>query len=333
MIGYYIHHHGRGHLHRALTVARAADDVIVGLSSLPRPPQWTGPWLVLPRDDEGVDPADVSANDRLHWVPEWDAGLSARMAEISSWIAAIEPSLMIVDVSVEVSLLARLHGIPVMTLVLPGDRGDSAHDLVHSVARRLVAVWPEGLAGVTKGLGDQRDRLTCVGGLSRFDDREPLPRATGDGRNVLVLAGAGDVDAWDLAAAQAQTPGWTWRVLGPGAEWVDDPWEALCAADVVVTHAGQNAVAEVAAARRPAVVVPRARPFREQETLAAVLATDGRFPVTVCPTLPDTGWAELLERTARLDGADWARWNDGMAAARIAELIREELARRVVRPA
>jgi hypothetical protein len=308
MIGYYVHHHGRGHLHRALSVAAATDAMVVGMSSLPRPAAWIGPWIVLPRDDEGPEPVDASAHGRLHWVPEMDQGLTARMAEISSWIADVDPVLMVVDVSVEVSLLARLHGIPVVTMVLPGDRRDSAHDLVHSVARRIVGAWPSDVAGMVSGLDVHHDRLTCVGGLSRFDGRERAAPPEGGGeRRVLVLAGAGDADgdAWDLAAAREQTPGWTWDVVGGGAEWVDDPWDLMCAADVV----------------------PQPRPFGEQETMAEVLATDGRFPVTVCPKLPATGWAELLDRTAALDGEGWSAWSDGRGAARVADVIHEELAR------
>lgn len=332
MIGYYVHHHGRGHLHRALSVAAATDAVVVGMSSLPRPREWVGPWMDLPRDDEGPEPVDASAQGRLHWVPEMDSGLTARMAEISSWIADVEPALMVVDVSAEVSLLARLHGTPVVTMVLPGDRRDSAHDLVHSVARRIVAAWPDDVVGMVKGLDAHAGRLTCVGGVSRFDGRAPLPRSlprSGEDRRVVVLTGSGDdgVGPWDVASAREQTPGWTWQVLGPGAEWVDDPWQTLCEADVVVTHGGQNAIAEVAAARRPAVVVPRPRPFGEQHAMASVLATDGRFPVAVCPDLPTSGWDELLTRTAALDGSAWSAWSDGEGARRVADVIHEELAR------
>ncbi|MRJ75265.1 hypothetical protein GEV29_01815 [Aeromicrobium sp. SMF47] len=331
MIGYYVHHHGRGHLHRAIAVAAATGTVVVGMSSLPRPAEWIGPWLELPRDDEGAEPVDASARGRLHWVPEMDRGLTARMSEISSWIANVEPTLMVVDISVEVSLLARLHGTPVITLVLPGERLDSAHDLVHSVARRIVGAWPPEATGMVTGLDPHLDRLTCVGGLSRFDGREIVAPARDDGeRRVLVLAGAGDQGAeeWDLLAAQAGTPGWTWDVMGPGAAWVEDPWERLCAADVVVTHAGQNAIAEVAAARRPAVVVPRPRPFGEQDAMAAVLGADGRLPVTVCPEgLPTSGWSQLLDRTAALDGTGWTCWNDGGGAQRLAAVIAEEIAR------
>jgi hypothetical protein len=334
VIGYYVHHHGRGHLHRAISVAAATDAMVVGMSSLPRPPEWIGPWMVLPRDDEGPEPIDASAHGRLHWVPEMDAGLTARMAEISSWIADVEPALMVVDVSVEVSLLARLHGTPVVTMVLPGDRRDSAHDLVHSVARRVVAPWPADVTGMVNGVEVHRDRMACVGGLSRFDGRDPSRPSRPDGRRrVLVLSGAGDAegDGWDLVAAQEETPGWHWDVLGPAGLWVDDPWDLMCAADVVVTHAGQNAIAEVAAARRPAIVVPQPRPFREQDAMAAVLATDGRFPVVVRPELPAAGWADLLDQAVSLDGRGWSAWNDGGGARRVADVIHEELARAPMR--
>ena len=89
MIGYYVHHHGTGHLHRALTVAPHLPDEVTGLSSLPRPDGWVGPWVLLPRDDsaESYDGADVTAEGLLHWVPVGDTGLRTRMADISAWIA------------------------------------------------------------------------------------------------------------------------------------------------------------------------------------------------------------------------------------------------------
>lgn len=37
MIGYYVHHHGSGHLRRAQAVAAVWGHEITGLSTLPRP--------------------------------------------------------------------------------------------------------------------------------------------------------------------------------------------------------------------------------------------------------------------------------------------------------
>jgi hypothetical protein len=147
---------------------------------------------------------------------------------------------------------------------------------------------------------------------------------------VVVLAGAGGTTLRPeaLAAARAETPAWTWRVLGPQpvGTWVADPSAALRTADVVVTHAGQSAVAEVAAARRPAVVIPEPRPYAEQEATARALAT-GRWPVTVLPRWPDRGWPDLLSRAGARDGSRWEAWCDGGEAQRFAAVLEQTASR------
>ena len=90
--------------------------------------------------------------------------------------------------------------------------------------------------------------------------------------------------------------------------------------DVVVTQAGENALAEVAACRRPAVVVPAVRPHDEQLTTAGVLVR-GDWPVVVERTFPDNRWGQRLAAVQRLDGRGWAAWCDGKAADRIADLL------------
>jgi predicted glycosyltransferase len=103
--------------------------------------------------------------------------------------------------------------------------------------------------------------------------------------------------------------------------WVEDPYPVLLAADVVVTHAGQNALAEVAAVRVPAVVVPQERPHREQHVTADVLA-HGPWPALVLDAWPGHDWSERLEQAAALPGQDWESWCDGEAADRIAHIVR-----------
>lgn len=326
-LGWYVHHHGRGHLHRALAVARELDEPVTGLSSLPRPDGWTGEWVRLAPDDDPPHPAgqgDVTAGGRLHWVPPHHPGLSRRTHQLSAWLDRARPRCVVVDVSVEVTLLVRLHGVPVVGVMLPGRRDDPAHRLALDVSDRLVGAWPaEATAAMLPGLPpDVRDRVHGVGALSRH----PVAHGSTTGRTVTFLGGAGghdlDPEALEdlLDRARESTPGWAWEVAAPG-RWHDDVAGLLERSTVVVTHAGQNALAEVAAARRPAVVVPQARPHEEQVTSAAALEAGG-WPVTVLPVLPETGWPDLLERAARLDGSGWSRWCDGGAAGRFAALLR-----------
>lgn len=320
-IGYYVHHVGHGHRHRATELARhlaaTGSPPVTGLSSLPRPSGWPGPWIELARDDRSpaavTSAASRTAGGRLHWVPAGDEGLLIRAAQISAWLESERPEAVVVDVSVEVALLVRLHGIPVVSVVLPGRRDDPAHRLGFDVADALVAFWPPHAHGMVHGLGPGAlENLSCVGALSRYPvTSSPVPQGARD-HAVLLLGSGGNAD---VAVPQGR---WRWTVVGGDAGWVEDPSRLVREADVVVTHAGQNALAEVAAARRPAVVVPQARPHDEQATTGAVLAGD-EWPAVVLDDWPqDDG---PLDAAVELDGELWSGWCDGRAVERYADVI------------
>ncbi len=340
MIAFYVHHHGSGHLHRAGAIARVLGEEVLGLSSLPPPADWPGRWTVLPDDADGVDRRhdDVTAGSTLHWAPRHHAGLLDRMARISSVLRDEEVRLLVCDVSVEVALLARLHGVPVVVVAQPGRRTDRAHRSAYDLAEAIVAPWPR------RPAPDWPEawlaKTVHVGALSRFDHREVTPAPAE--RKVLVLWGTGGlaVSPDQLHAAAAATPRWRWNVAGPvrsgdaGADqanlrrhgWVADPWPLLNDAGVVITHAGQNALAEVAAARRAAIVIPQSRPFDEQRATAAALIR-ARLGVVV-PSWPEPSrWRALLDR-ARTRGGDWAKWSSGDGAARAAAVLRNSAGRR-----
>ena len=77
MIGYYIHHHGCGHLNRAISICAHLHQPAVALTSLDIPtPHPFADILRLPRDDSAPRPAQTSANGALHWVPHHHHGLT-----------------------------------------------------------------------------------------------------------------------------------------------------------------------------------------------------------------------------------------------------------------
>jgi hypothetical protein len=322
MIGYYIHDHGSGHLNRAISVCARLHQPVVALTSLdiPKPHPFVR-LLQLPRDDGGARPVQSSANGALHWVPHHDNGLMTRMALIGRWVEEMRPSAVVVDVSVEVALFVRLLGVPVIVVTMPGERTDDPHILVHQLADHIVAAWPKELYEPA-WLRIHTAKTSYVGGISRFEDR--CVRSPTKGRSsVLVLGGMGgcEFDQATVDATAARLPEITWRTLGlRGGPRTADPWPDICAADIVVTHGGQNCIADVAAARRPTIVIPQPRPFDEQYATADALARHGLALATT--GWPDaSAWRRLLGRARASDPRKWEQWQTAGAAARAAETI------------
>ncbi len=320
MIGYYVHHQGQGHLTRAACIAAASSEDVVVLSSLaaPAPPSPFADWVELPRDDADGD-RDATAGGALHWAPLDSAGHRARMAGIADWVTRAAPRLVVIDVSVEVATFVRLLGVPVVVMAAPGRRDDPVHQLGYRLASAILAPWPREVYDPAY-LQPWTQKVTHVGALSRFDGR-PVS-APGGGRRVLALFGSGGCEVSDaqLTSAQAATPGWSWTAAGGPASWTAQVWPDLLAADVVVAHAGLNVVAEIAAARRAAVLLPQPRPFDEQhETASALHAAGIVHAASSWPAAPD--WAPLLEAAIGRGGAGWASWNAGSGAARAAEVL------------
>lgn len=324
MIGYYVHHHGLGHLTRARSIAAASEHPVTALTSLsPGPePEPFADWVALPRDDRPDDLGeDPDAGGALHWAPLGSAGYAARMARLAEWIRDARPSAVVVDASVEVTLMVRLLGVPVIVMAAPGTRDDRPHLLAYRAATRLLAPWTAAVMDPPH-VRAWPDKATYCGAISRFDGRGVPARASG-GREVLVVVGAGGsaLRTEDVDAARRATPGWTWRTLGVDG-WADGDaiWAALLRSDVVVCHGGQNVLAEVAAARRPTVVLPQSRPFDEQHATASALAEAG---IAVAPPgAPDAAaWPDLLDRAYALGGDGWARWSHGDGARRAAAVL------------
>ena len=169
MIGYYVHHQGRGHLHRALAIAAQAGSPIIGLSTLPVRRGGRADWVELADDAGAVSEPALTAGGRLHYVPYGHEGLRERMSTLSGWIGDTRPDAMVVDVSVEVALLARLHGTPVLTMAQPGRRVDPAHTLGYTISEQILAPWPAGVGPIWQADATATTgKLIHLGAVSRF---------------------------------------------------------------------------------------------------------------------------------------------------------------------
>lgn len=339
-IGYYAHHHGAGHVTRALAIAAA----------LPGPITLFGSRLPASVDLPQVElchlPADVApgvegeAFASLHYAPLGVAGLRERMGLLVDWFRRAWPCLLVVDVSVEVALLARLCGVPTIYLRQRGSRFDAAHELAYATASRLLAPYPEALEEPDTPTV-WRTKTCYAGSLSRYAGQSfAVQRKPG---TVTVIAGHGGTafSRARLAAAARACPDWHWMVLGPVTDDatpapanltfagnVADPAPWLIEAEVVVGSAGDSLVAELAELRCRFICLPDARPFDEQLSTGRLLAAQG-LAITG-ETWPAEGdWPGLLAAARQLDPQRWALVSDGEGASRAAACI-QAVAREVL---
>ena len=341
-IGYYVHHQGAGHLDRA---RRLAD-------LLERPCTLIGTFggrdigyeqdrtIDLPDDRmaAGFDGRD-GADDRpegLHYAPLGHPGIRDRMARIARWVAEADPVLLVVDVSVEVAIFARLLSLPTFVFRLPGLRTDRPHLEAFRAAERIVAPFPEALEEPETPAW-VRAKTYHAGFLA-----EPRPKAV-RGRDIVVVLGRGGESTAlaDLAAAARAVPDRTWQVLGEPAGasgivlpgnlimhgWVDDVPIRLASAGLVVGAAGDGVVAAAAASGAPFICLPEPRLHDEQTRKAASLDRLGAAIVHEGWPEPSE-WPLLVERATALDPSRLGALSRPDAMAALAAEV-ETMARRI----
>jgi len=272
-IGYYVHHHGDGHRQRAIAIGQSLDNVMLMGSGLA---YRTGnlPFLDLPDDrlDDsfaGIDHVDRPSS--LHYAPLDHEGLRQRTALMTGWIAEARPRLMVVDVSAEVAMLARLASVPTVYVRLSGRRLDAAHLDAFRAATALLAPFQDALDD------DEtprwvREKTFYAPGIVRSASQN----ISANDDVVLVVLGRGGAisngEHW--AAAARAAPAWQWRVIGPCTVPADLP-PNLELPGWVDDADGDGVVSAVLSARRPFICLPEPRPFDEQASKANRLAVVG----------------------------------------------------------
>ena len=314
-IGWYVHHQGAGHLQRARLVAAA----------LPRPCTILGTLtgfdtagldiLDLPDDrplggSDAFDGLDGEAGrpEALHYAPLNHPGLRARMACVADWVARTKPALIVVDVSVEVALFARLLSVPTVVVRLSGTRTDQPHLEAFRSATRVLAPFPAALDGT--GVPDWVRAKTFYAGFLGA----PSQPASQTGREILVVFGRGGAGGRfaDLAAAAHAVPDRPWHVLGPvvgsGAApdnlhlhgWVADVEAWVARAALLIGGGGDGLVALAAAQAKRFICLPEERAYGEQTEKADALARLGA--AIVHPGWPrPSAWPELIRAGLALD--------------------------------
>jgi UDP-N-acetylglucosamine--N-acetylmuramyl-(pentapeptide) pyrophosphoryl-undecaprenol N-acetylglucosamine transferase len=334
-IGYYVHHQGAGHRHRARSIAGALRRpcTLIGTFAENRPELDGLSVLDLP-DDRPSGATNFAEPDgaesrpaAFHYAPLDHAGVRRRMAMLAAWIAAHDPVLLVVDVSVEIALFARLMGIKTAVMRLAGARVDTPHLEAFRSAALVLAPFPAPFES-TETPRWVRDKTFYGGFLAPTAEVAPggVPI-----RSVAVVCGSGGGPN-DLSAvvhAARATPDVAWHVYGPGPAtsfpvpnlhvhgWRADIGAALDAADVVIGGCGDGLLADVAARAKRFICLPEARPFNEQRDKSRVLA-EHRWAV-VLDTWPEPdAWPDVFCRAQALDPTKLHALTDPKAIERVA---------------
>lgn len=349
-VGWYVHHHGAGHRTRATVIGaelvnRGVDVTLLGSALDREGARGKSLRTVLLamdaplRQGASESDCDVTVRGTMHWAPLSHSGFQERMTTIARWIQVEEPDVFVVDVSCEIAVMVRLLGVPVVIVAQPGDRRDPAHSAAMDAASAVLAPWPSwatseiwqrsGARSASSAHPDPSSpHVVAVGGITgRVGAGVPTitggaPREAPRHRpRGLLLTGSEGFDDPGLPSVIAKAvPELDWTVAGGGV-WLPDVQRHLTDSDVVVTHAGQNAIADVAGSGTPAVVLPQKRPFDEQARMGQVLGRSGMARVVQQCDLEGADWRELIDQARASDGQTWAKWGCEGAVARAASMV------------
>lgn len=320
-IAYYAHHFGTGHLRHAQRMVELPGMELQVASTGPRRDNLLPgvvDYVELPPDDgPGQHPGKMGAGESLHYAPVGPV-IQQRFADLNRAWARFSPDVIMVDVSVEVALFARLSGYPVAMRRMPGDRSDRAHQLAYEVSDALFGYFPAALEdqahltkyGVKSYYLGVPERVAPPAQLGSTTGAHEEPKRVPK-RVVVQTSLASAIPIRHIAAAAASSPEWQWEVAGavqgdttclPSNLLLHgvlaSPASLLRGADVVVTSAGHNAVVAAAASGTPTLLIAEDRPHDEQLHFARALNRSAGLPQIDSWTTP-TDWSAVLDQMAR----------------------------------
>ncbi|MCF0060480.1 hypothetical protein MUK70_14645 [Dyadobacter chenwenxiniae] len=322
---FYIHHHGSGHLMRAISIASQLGNAKVTFlgSDLMRYAEVIPNAITcihLPGDVAGPEDPFASRMQLsfLHYAPLNVERVARLAAAISAALHALFPVILIVDVSVEVTMLATLCGTPTVVIRQNGDRDDNAHLHAYECAQLLIA--PSTAQLMNPSPYDWVNSKTFFsGGFSKYSGMgQHLGAVNPWSIGVIVGSGGTSINGAVINALATQCSGWSIHVIGAVSETervvtpnvifhgqLNDPASVLSGCSVVIGNAGHNTVMEMADLGKKFVCIPEDRPFREQLRKAALLEQNGMAVVVHPEELGNVAWEPIIRQAASLDNNCW----------------------------
>ena len=310
-LAFYVHHHGAGHFTRtAQIITRLTGYHITLLGSNLKPFAHLLPKNIqvihLPMDTEEVQDLyfhNGNTVDALHYAPLNVKGISDRVAIMTEFFRSAFPMVLVVDVSVEVTLLARLAGIPTIVMRQHGLRDDLPHLMAYQSAECLLAPFSSSIAPLSAKWVEEKTIYT--GGFSRFSQSKSnieIPHQVA----VIVGSGGTSINTSFLEFLAISSPDFYFLIIGKiegkpiehtHIEYLghlDEPKEVLDQCCIVIGNTGHNTVMEMASLNKRFIGIPESRPFEEQVDKARAITSIAGVRIVLPETLFQIHWNDLL---------------------------------------
>jgi len=274
----------------------------------------------------------------LHYAPLRVSGLLHRNALMIDFFRRNPETILLIDVSAEVALLARLCGIPTVLIRQNGVRNDTAHHLAYESAQLIIAPFPSFLD--SKFDNPSYHKTLYAGGFSRYTHVKNQVQL---GNDVAVFLGQGgtNIDLFFIRhlrtylrtemhlhiigaiESDASIDGVTFHGV------LDQPNAVLRSCDVVICNAGHNTIMELVDLNKSIICIPASRPFDEQLQKAYYLSQSGCAITVLEEDIYHTDWNDRIEEARKLDKAVLEHVTDVEAVTNIVHHL-EELRKRLL---
>src|SRR5680860_1869308 len=205
MIGYYAHSHGSGHCNYANLFSKVFGKSLTVFTD--RNHAFDRGTNVVMLENEDPDGNEYQRScfpepRALHYAPVHIAKITRRNKIILDNVLKRNISLLIIDVSVEMAMLARVSSIPYAYVRLQGDRNDFPHLNAFEGASFLLAYFPKEMES-TDTPSWITNKTVYLGFLSKFMfdrgvNKRPVEFGIGPKPILLHLNGFGGTRAFDF---------------------------------------------------------------------------------------------------------------------------------------
>lgn len=315
---FYIHHHGSGHVMRAIAIAKAfpAESITFMGSDLMRYAAQIPDHIAcihLPMDTHAQRDTYDEQRDLtfLHYAPLHVPGVLNRIGVMHDYFQRNPTTMLIVDVSVEVTLFARLCGIPTVVIRQHGRRTDLAHRLAYESAELIIAPFSRNLDAAEDN--PAMSRTYYAGGFSRYTGKNVCTDSRKKDVAIFIGQGGSNINSSLIRHLRTQINNSTHlHIIGEVSDQIqlenthfhghiDCPEEVLSTCDVVICNAGHNTVMELADLRKRMICIPAERPFNEQLQKAYHLEQAGCAITVLEEQVYRINWEDYITRARELD--------------------------------